>query len=202
MIHTEHQVTIYTCDCPAVTAPLSLLAPVTGPSPHWLVSAWSQVRAWARPPPPAPPGIAVEPLQCSGCCCGPTAVAVVMLGHIRLQRQPPPSLATRHGALAPSPAITSARWPTVARTYDCNHPNNPWESNKTIRLRQVSILVFCIIVTNPVCCQDLVDSDLPTSPLHKIHFHSLTRTNLWPLREYSQADESLQPSPHMLIILF
>ena len=38
-------------------------------------------------------------------CCGPTAVAVVTLGHIRLQRQPT-SLATRHRALAHSQAIT------------------------------------------------------------------------------------------------
>ena len=91
----------------AVTVPLCHITPVLpepGPSPHWLVSAWSHGPSLG-PPAGRTTGDccwAVAVLS----CCGQTAVAVVTLGHIRLQRQPPPSLTTRHHALAHTQAIT------------------------------------------------------------------------------------------------
>ena len=156
------------------------------------LSDWCQLsdsrisRACVRPL-PAPPGIAVELLWLL------TAVAVVMLGHIRLQRQPSP-VDTAHRHTQAITAISGSQW--LAHMIPTSRVI--LESNKTIWLRQVSYLEGINNVSNSRCCRDLANSDLPTTlslPLYTIH--SLTRTNLWPLREYSQADVSSQPSPHM-----
>ena len=139
---------------------LSLLPPwplliLTRALSDWCQLSDSRIsRACVRPL-PAPPGIAVELLWWL------TAVAVVMLGHIRLQRQPPPPSPadTAHRHTQAITAISGSQW--LAHMIPTSRVI--LESNKTIWLRQVSYLEGINNVSNSRCCRDLANSDLPTS---------------------------------------